>query len=92
MAPCCRHLDILIAFLQQEKGKSFDNYLVSTVPILADFGTKPLVETLHKRFKYWTSGQQHLPSPGSDQYILLQMQFYEQSYLAIVAAMKDACN
>ena len=41
MTPRCRHLDIPIAYLQQEKGKSFEQKLVKTHQMLADFGTKP---------------------------------------------------
>ena len=45
--------------------------------MIADYGTKPLVQAVHKRFKYWTTGTSFLPSPGTCHYDLLQMQFYE---------------
>ena len=52
--------------------------------MLADFGIKLLVPLLHKHFKYWASGQRNLPAIGSKHYDLLQMRFYEQTYLDIV--------
>ena len=48
LTPRCRHLDIPIAFLHQEKGKSFEQFLIRTHQMLADFGTKPLATLLHK--------------------------------------------
>ena len=78
MTPRCRHLDIPIAYLHEQHAKSFNHELVSTVKMLADLGTKPLVVALHRRFKYWACGHMFLPPEGSDHYEYLQLQFYEK--------------
>ena len=84
MTPRCRHLDIPIAYLHEQHGKSYDHHLISTVKMLADLGTKPLVLALHRRFKYWACGHMFLPPEGSDHYDYLQLQFYEKCFLLIV--------
>ena len=88
LTPRCRHLDIPIAFLHQEKGKSFEQFLVRTQQMIADFGTKPLVTLLHKRFKYWVMGAAFLPKKGTLHYDLLQMQFYELNFVDIIQMMR----
>ena len=88
MTPRCRHMDIPIAYLHEQHGKSFNHELISTVKMLADLGTKPLVLALHRRFKYWACGHMFLPPEGSDHYDYLQLQFYEQSFVTIVQAFQ----
>ena len=92
LTPRCRHLDIPIAFLQQEKGKSYEQFLIRTQKMLADFGTKPLVTLLHNRFKYWSTGAMFLPKKGSLHYDLLQMQYYEQHCVDIINDLKRHHN
>ena len=89
LTPRCRHLDIPIAFLHQEKGKSFEQFLIRTQQMLADFGTKPLVALLHKRYKYWLTGASFLPREGTDHFELLQMQFYETSFVEIIKSLQS---
>ena len=84
MTPRCRHLDIPIAYLHEQHAKSFNHELVSTVKMLADLGTKPLVVALHRRFKYWACGHMFLPPEGSDHYEYLQLQFYEKCLVDIL--------
>jgi hypothetical protein len=81
MTPCCRHINIPIAYLHQEKDKSFSNHLIQTIQMIADLGTKPLVMLLHKRLKYWISGEQFLPPKGSLHYRLLELNLYEVCYV-----------
>ena len=88
MTPRCRHLDIPIAYLHEQHGKSFDHRLISTLKMLADLGTKPLVLALHRRFKYWACGHYFLPPEGSDHYKFLQLQFYEKSFVEIQKAFR----
>ena len=88
LTPRCRHLDIPIGFLHQEKGKSFEQFHIRTQQMLADFGTKPLVSVLHRRFKYWLTGAMFLPPVGSEHYNLLQMQYYEVNFGKIVSMIK----
>lgn len=89
LTPRCRHLDIPIAFLHQEKGKSYEQFLICTQQMLADFGTKPLVTLLHQRFKYWSTGAAFLPSKDTEHYHLLQMQFYECNFVDILQQLCD---
>jgi hypothetical protein len=84
MTPRCRHLDIPIAYLHQEKDRSYQLELCRTLVMLADMGTKPHSPQYQKLFKYWASGQQYLPPPNSEHYNLLQMQFYEINYATIL--------
>jgi hypothetical protein len=49
--------------------------------MIADLGTKPLVMLLHKRLKYWITGEQFLPPKGSIHYTLLEMYLYEVCYI-----------
>ena len=58
MTPRCRHLDIPITFLHQEKDQSYQLDLCRTLVIHADMGTKPHSPQLQKLFKYWASGAQ----------------------------------
>ena len=88
MTPRCRHLDIPIAYLHEQHKKSFDHQLISTVKMLADLGTKPLVLALHRRFKYWACGHMFLPPEGSDHYEYLQLQFYEKCFVEIVQSFQ----
>ncbi len=56
--------------------------------MIADLGTKPLTTILHRRFKYWISGEAFLPPLGTLHYILLEMDLYEHcfiEYKAIIA-------
>ena len=80
----CRHIDIPIAYLHQEKMKSYEDKLIRTSRMLADFGTKPLVAYLHQRFKYWATGQKFLPVKGSKHYDALKMEYYEISFIDIL--------
>ena len=89
MTPRCRHLDIPIAYLQQEKGKTFNHKLVKTQQMLADFGTKPLVTNIHNRFKYWATGAKFLPTKGTEHYNLLHMEYYEKNFVDILKSMKQ---
>ena len=89
MTPRCRHLDIPIAFLQQEKDKSYHMNLCRTLVMLADMGTKPHSPQYVKLFKYWSTGARYLPTPGSDHYNLLQMQYYERNYVDVLRMIKD---
>ena len=74
MTPHCRNLDIPIDYLHEQHTKSFNYQLISTVKMLADLGTKPLVVALHRRFKYWWAcGHISLPPEGSDHYEYLQL-------------------
>ena len=61
----CRHFDLPIAYLHQEKDKSFQLDLCRTLVMLADMGMKPHTPQYIKLFKYWASGAQHLPKPDS---------------------------
>jgi hypothetical protein len=81
MTPRCRHIDIPIAYLHQEKDKSFSNHLIRTIQMIADLGTKPLVMLLHKRLKYWITGEQFLPAKGTLHYQLLEMDLYEVCFV-----------
>jgi hypothetical protein len=88
MTPRCRHIDIPIAYLHQEHRKSFLNILIRTNQMIADLGTKPLAAILHRRFKYWITGEAFLPPKGTLHYELLEMDLYEQcfiEYAAIIA-------
>jgi hypothetical protein len=84
MTPRCRHFDLPIAFLHQEKDRSFQLDLCRTLVMLADMGTKPHTPQYVKLFKYWASGAQYLPPPDSQHYKLLQMQYYEKNYAEII--------
>ena len=90
MTPRCRHLDIPIAFLHQEKDRSYQLDLCRTLVMLADMGTKPHSPQYQKLFKYWASGAQHLPSKGSEHYNLLEMQFYERNYADVLKMIQSA--
>ena len=89
MTPRCRHLDIPIAFLHQEKDRSYQLDLCRTLVMLADMGTKPHSPQYQKLFKYWASGQQYLPLPDTEHYNLLQMQYYEINYATILHLLKN---
>ena len=82
--PCCRHLDIPIAILHEQKDKSFVPRLIRTYYMLADIGTKPLTAALHRRLKYWLLGEQFYPVPETEHYNLLHMEFYETNFVMIV--------
>lgn len=88
MTPRCRHLDIPIAFLHQEKDESYHMTLCRTLVMLADMGTKPHSPQYVKLFKYWSTGARYLPTKGTHHYDLLQMQFYEMNYVDILHMMK----
>ena len=88
MILCCCHLDIPIAYLHEQSGLSYNHQLISTVKMLTDLRTKPLVLALHRRFKYWASGHYFLPPVGSDHYSFLQLQFYEMNLVEILKAFQ----
>jgi hypothetical protein len=81
MTPRCRHIDIPIAYLHQEKDLSYSNALLRTTQMIADLGTKPLVTLLHRRFKYWISGACFIPQIGTLHHTLLEMDLYEVSFI-----------
>ena len=91
MTPRCRHLDIHIAFLQQEKNKSYQLQLCRTLVMLADMGTKPHAPQYVKLFKYWATGEHFLPKEGTEHYKLLQMEYYECNSAQILK-MIDTLN
>ena len=88
MTPRCRHFDLPIAYLHQEKDRSYHLDLCRTLVMLADMGTKPHTPQYIKLFKYWASGEQYLPTKGSLHYRLLQMQFYEKNYADILKLLE----
>ena len=89
MTPRCRHFDLPIAFLHQEKDKSYHLDLCRTLVMLADMGTKPHTPQYIKLFKYWSSGEQYLPPVNSKHYDLLQMEYYETNYATILKLLKE---
>jgi hypothetical protein len=84
LTPRCRHVDILIALLQFEKGKEFYINLICTQLMLADMGTKPNKAPALRRFKYWALGARFYPSNDHEHFILLQMQYYEINFVDIL--------
>ena len=84
MTPRCRHFDLPIAFLHEQHGESYISKLLKTWLQLGDIGTKPLVRLLHKRFKYFGSGERFLPEKGSEHWNDLEMQFYEMKFSDII--------
>ena len=56
--------------------------------MLADMGTKPNAPAIHKRFKYWGSGEQFLPPQNHVHYKYLQMCHYEKSFCEIIQIIK----
>jgi hypothetical protein len=92
MTPRCRHFDLPIAYLNQELNKTYHLDLCRTLVMLADMGTKPHTPQYIKLFKYWASGEQYLPTPGTDHYNLLQMNYYEKNYAEILRLMKTSCG
>ena len=83
----CRHLDIPIAFLHQEKDKSYQLQLCRTLVMLADMGTKPQIPQYVKLFKYWATGEVNLPKKGTEHYNLLQMQYYEKNFAEVLQTL-----
>jgi hypothetical protein len=83
ITPRCRHIDIPIALLQSEKDKDFIVDLTKTQLMLADMGTKPCKGPALHCFKYWGLGARFLPAPDHCHYNLLQMQYYEKSFVDI---------
>jgi hypothetical protein len=51
--------------------------------MLADMGTKPQNAIMLRRFKYWGLGARFLPPSGHIHFVLLQMQYYEQTFVII---------
>ena len=92
MTPGCRHLDIPIAFLHQEKDRSYQLDLCRTLVMLADMGTKPHSPQLQKLFKYWASGTQYLPTSDTEHYRLLQMQYYEINFADILKLLNSTVD
>jgi hypothetical protein len=88
MTPRCRHIDIPIALLQQEKDKSFKMTLIRTMIMLADMGTKANTPQYHKMFKQWATGTRFLPTAPHPHRDLLQMQFYEKNFGAILKQLQ----
>ena len=89
MTPRCKHIDIPIAFLQQEHNQSYKLDLIRTMVMLADMGTKANTPRYHKEFKYWASGSRYLPKPDSVHGELLNMQYYEMNFGLILASLND---
>ena len=89
MTPRCRHFDLPIAYLHQEKDKSYQLDLCRTLVMLADMGTKPHTPQYIKLFKYWASGEQYLPKPDSEHGKLLQLEFYEVNFALILKQLND---
>ena len=83
----CRHLDIHLAFLHQEKDRSYQLELCRTLAMLADMGTKPHMPQYIKLFKYWATGERFLPPPTSDHYKYLQMEHYECNFATILKSL-----
>jgi hypothetical protein len=84
----CRHIDVPIAYLHQERDITFVTRLIRTCLMLADFGTKANVPAILKRFKYWACGHYFLPKQGTAHYDHLDLQFYEMTYIAIITILK----
>ena len=89
MTPRCRHFDLPIAYLHQEKDKSYQLDLCRTLVMLADMGTKPHTPQYIKLFKYWASREQYLPKPDSEHGKLLQLEFYEVNFALILKQLND---
>ena len=89
MTPRCRHIDIPIALLQQEKDKAFKIKLIRTMIMLADMGTKANTPKYHRMFKLWATGAQFLPPPDHPHYKLLEMQYYEQNYGTVLKMIQN---
>jgi hypothetical protein len=87
ITPRCRHIDIPIALLQDEKGKEYVINLVRTNVMLADMGTKPLTQAILRWFKYWGLGARFLPCPDHPHYVYLQLEYYEISFVEIQRSM-----
>jgi hypothetical protein len=83
----CRHIDIPIAYLHQERDITYNTKLTKTHGMLADFGTKANVPAVLKRFKYWACGHYFLPKPGTTHYDQLDMRFYEMKYTDILTIL-----
>jgi hypothetical protein len=90
MTQRCHHIDIPIAYLHQERDKTYSTKLTTTQLMLADSGTKANVPAVFKRFKYWASGHYFLPKPGTDHYIQLDMQFYKIKFIEILSKFSKA--
>ena len=88
MTTRCRHIDIPIAFLHHHKDLVYKEHLITTDKMLADMGTKPNSPAVHKRFKYWGSGQRFLPPPDHEHYEYLQMKYYEKPFCEIIEMMR----
>ena len=86
----CRHIDIPIAFLHCHKGTIYREQLITTDKMLADMGTKPNSPAVHKRFKYWGTGERFLPPPNHEHYKHLQLLFYEKSFCEILQIVRDS--
>ena len=84
MTSRCRHLDIHVAFLQQEKDKTYQLQLCRTMVMLADMGTKPHMPQYVKIFKYWATGEKFLPPKGTNHYDLLEMKYYECNFTQLL--------
>ena len=84
LTPRSRHLDIPIAFMHEQKNRSFVPRLIRTYYMLADIGTKPLNPIIHRRLKYWLCGAQFYPKEGTEHYSLLNMELYERNYLEVL--------
>ena len=84
MTPRCRHLDIPIAFLHQERRDStFREEQSPTQFMLADIGTKQPTPVIYKRLKDWICGRRFYPTEKHKHHLLLTLNFFEQSYIYI---------
>ena len=86
----CRHFDIPIAYLHQEKDKSYELDLCRTLVMLADMGTKAHTPQYIKLFKYWASGAQYLLDIDSEHGRLLQLEYYEMNFTSILKLLSSS--
>jgi hypothetical protein len=84
----CRHIDIPIAYLHQERDVVYCSKLLRSNQMLGDMGTKSNVPIVHKRFKYWACGHYFLPKEGTNHYHQLDLQFYEKKFTEILTILK----
>jgi hypothetical protein len=84
----CRHIDIPIAYLHQERDIVYTSKLTRTSLMVADMGTKANVPAVLKRFKYWACGHYFLPKEGTDHFAQLDLEFYEMKFTDILLKLR----
>jgi hypothetical protein len=84
----CRHIDIPIAYLHQERDIVYTSKLLRSNLMLGDWGTKANVPCVHKRFKYWACGHYFLPKEGTDHFEQLDLRFYEMKFIDIQSKLR----